>query len=123
MAITLNTKAYAFAGFDSTNQSTYVHRPAGQTTGWSVLSARVIPGTSKTATKVNWKLKLPVIATEEAACKCPGELLRETTVNITVTTAASSTTAELTDISLRVKDLAASPEFLATLASLIQPSS
>lgn len=123
MAITLNTKVYTFAGFDSTSTSQYLNRPAGQTVGWSNLTARVIPGTKAAASKVRWKLKLPVIATEASACGCPGELLREMTVDVTVTAASTSTTAELTDASLRVKDLAASPEFLASLASLIQPSS
>lgn len=121
MSITLNTKVYSFAGYGVSNEATYLNG-TGPATGWSRLTAAVSVGSANKATRVMWKLRLPVIATEDSDCSCAGTVLRETTVNIEVITGGTSTGAELTDVSLRIKDLAASPEFLASIASLIRPS-
>lgn len=123
MTITLNTKPYTFSGVDSNNESVYFNRPAGAATGWSRLFAKVVATLQKGGTtKTTWRLKLPVIADAANSCSCPGEILRESTVMISITASNTATSAELADLALRIKDLAASTEFQSSVSSLVQPT-
>lgn len=122
MSITLNSKVYPFAGFDSQSLSTYVNRDSGVPSGFSRLTARVDEGSASANTKVRWKLKVPVVSTEDSECSCAGALLREYAVDLVVTVPPGSTAAERTDLEARIVDLVASSEFSASIISLIQPS-
>lgn len=123
MTITINTKPYSYSGMDSDQKSVYFNRPAGAASGWSRLLAKVTTALTKGGTsKVEWKLKVPVIADAASACSCPGETLRESTVTISIVASNTATSAELLDIALRIKDLAASTEFQSSVSSLIQPT-
>lgn len=120
MSITLNSKVYNFAGFDTQQLSNYVNRDAGIPTGFSRLTNRVDDGQGSANTKVRWKLKVPVVASVDSECSCIGALLRDYTVDIVVTVPPGSTSAERTDLQTRITDLVASPEFSGSITNLIQ---
>lgn len=122
MSITLNSKVYNFAGFDTQQLSNYVNRDSGVPTGFSRLTSRVDDGQGSANTKVRWKLKVPVVASEDSECSCAGALLREYIVDIVATVPPGSTSAERTDLDARITDLVASAEFTASITNLIQPN-
>ena len=122
MSITLNSKVYNFAGFDTQQLSNYVNRDSGVPTGFSRLTARVDDGQGSANTKVRWKLKVPVVASEDSECSCAGALLRDYIVDIVVTVPPGSTSAERTDLEVRITDLVASPEFSGSITNLVQPN-
>lgn len=122
MSITLNSKVYNFAGFDTQSVSNYANRDSGVPSGFSKLTSRVDDGSASSNTKVRWKLKVPVIATESSECACEGALLRDYIADIVVTVPPGSTLAERTDLEARIVDLVASPEFSGSIINLIQPN-
>lgn len=121
MSITLNTKAYNFAGLMN-GIATYQDRSAGLASGFSALSARVQVTVQNSKSHVSWKLRLPVVNSESSACSCPGDVLRTSIADIVIQLGASATLAERTDFALRLKDLVASPEFQASIINLGQPN-
>lgn len=118
MAITLNTKAYGFAGIANA-VSTYVERSGGIAAAFSNLSASL-----RFDTKVRgvWKLDVPIVATEASSCACPGQVVKLSDVSINFRLDTKLTADERTDFALRVKDLVASPEFQASITNLVLPS-
>lgn len=120
MSITLNTKTYNWAGWLATGIGMYREVSGGFAAAFSILTGRV-EVSDKTA-KVSWKLRLPVVQTAGDACACPGDVIRDAVVDIVVRLSPKLSAAERTDFGLRIKDLAASPEFQASIASLTQPS-
>lgn len=121
MAITLNTVVYTFNGFLN-RVVRYFNRGAGVPAGFKQLTASIDDPTANSLSyKVRWKLKLPVVV-EGVSCDCPDGVARENFADLVVTVAKSSTTAERTDLALSLKDLTASPEFQASVISLLAPS-
>lgn len=121
MAITLNTKTYNWAGFTAQAIAMYREVSAGIASGFSVLTGKV--DVSDKTSKVSWKLRLPLIQTTGDACACPGDVVRESIVDIVIRMDPKLTAAERGDLAIRVKDLAASTEFQSSISSLTQPSS
>lgn len=122
MAITLNTKAYTFRGFNAQAISQYLNTAAGVAKGFLSLTAKVDGGPASKDLKVRWKLKLPTVATSADACACPGEAVREIFADIVVSVPATATAAERDDMAKQLKDLTATPEFQASVKDLIAPS-
>lgn len=122
MSITLNSKVYSYDGMTSQAISQYSDRSGGVPASFSPLTSKVEDGSASSNTKVRWKLKVPVVATVDSECSCAGSLLREYITDIVVTVPPGSTAAERTDLEARISDLVASPEFSASIISLIQPN-
>lgn len=122
MAITLNTKAYTFRGFNAQAISQYLNTAAGVAKGFLSLTSKVDGGPASETMKVRWKLKLPTLAAEASACACPGDAIRENYADIVVSISAKSTAAERDDMAKQLKDLTATPEFQASVKDLLAPS-
>lgn len=122
MAITLNTKAYAFAGFNSNSQSVYKYTGGGLPSSFSYLTSRVTTGTGGKESVGRWNLSIPHVATEASACACPGGVLGTDYLRIEASVSAVTTAAERTDLWTRIRDLVASAEFKASIEGLTQPS-
>lgn len=124
MAITLNSKTYNFIGFDRNGVSIYQETSGGFPTSFSYLTCRVFPATAKEPAKVRWRLTMPVVATVDLGSVSAGSVLRtyeydEGRINIP----GAGSAAERTDFSARITGLAANAQYLASLTSLVQPSS
>jgi hypothetical protein len=122
MAITLNTKVYTFRGFLQGLIAKYSDNTAGVPAGFNVLTATVNdPAKNSPYYKVRWKLKLPTIVASPD-CACPDGVSHDSFVDIVVSVSSKSTAAERDNLSKQIKDLTASPEFLASVNSLLVPS-
>lgn len=119
MAITLNTKTYNFAGLLQAI-SNYRETSGGVANAFSYLTSRVSQATNRYT--VTWKLKVPVVAAADSSCACVGEMLDESIVDIVVKVGSKRSTAERTDLALRIKDLVASTEFQSSISNLVQPT-
>lgn len=121
MALTLNTKTYAWSGI-ANMISTWFERTGGVAAAFSSVTASAKISTSKAErTRINWKLRLPVVATEATSCACPGDVVRSIDGDINLRIDSGMTLAERTDYALRLKDLVASPKFQASIINLEQP--
>lgn len=116
--LTLNAKTYAGTGV-SNGIAMYVERSGGVASAFSPLTVSVRPGSGTSPTKVAWKLVFPVVA--GAAAVVPGAVLKTATVDVSIRASALMTTAELTDLQVRLTNLAATAEFTASIASLALP--
>lgn len=124
MSITLNSKIYNFIGFDKNGVSIYQETSAGVPSGFSQLSCRVIQSSGNNDAVVRWRLRMPVVAVSDSECSCVGTVLRTFVYEDgKMSIPASSSAAERTDFQLRVTALAATAQFLASINSLVQPSS
>lgn len=122
MAITLNAKAYNFAGFNNVSQSVYKYTGGGLPSSFSYLTSKVNTGTGKADSTARWNLSVPHVATADSACGCEGTVLGTDYVRIELSVAPITTAAERTDLWTRLRDLVASAEFKASVESLTQPS-
>lgn len=122
MAITLNTKVYNWAQFDPNGVSRYLETGAATPTGYSNLTAKVTVSTGTTQ-KVKWRLAIPTVAAADTGFDKAGTVLRTAYVDVELSFAATSTLAERQDVRLRLKDLVASAQFIASTDSLVQPTS
>lgn len=122
MSITLNTKVYNWGQFDPSGTGRYFNSGTGVPSSFSNLTAKVTYGQGGKSSRVKWRLVLPVVATEASACACPSDVLRTHYVDVTYDSPSTSSTAERTDVRLRLKDLIASPEFISSWDNLVQPS-
>lgn len=121
MSISLNTVVYTFNGFLN-RISTYLNTATGVPNGFRRLTCSIDePSKDAKAYKVRWKLKLPAVIDGES-CACPDGMVQDNFVDIVVTVSKASSTAQRTDVALQVKDLAASPEFQASVTNLIAPA-
>ncbi len=117
--ITLNTKVYSPVGVFS-NTAKWEDRTGGIPNGFSPLTLLVKQPTPGVANyRASAKLLVPVVQSAETACACPGEFLRQTGYEVSMTAAVGGTTAERTDAYLRFKDFVASAEFIAAFRDLI----
>jgi hypothetical protein len=110
--ITLNTKVYAFGGSNS-DTATWVDRSAGVGGGFSVVTEKFDSTPQKGAVqRMLFNLSLPVVSATDTACACAGDVLRTSSVQISIWVPQNSTLAERTDFYLRIKDLVASTPFI-----------
>lgn len=117
----LNTKTYAKSGTESgTNRSLWIYRGTGVASEFSTVSETIKNPVTGTQIKIDFKLDLPIVATEDTSCACAGDVLRTNTATISVWVAKSSTTAERTDLYLRLKDLVADTQFIGAVENLNQ---
>lgn len=114
MPFTLNTKVYSGAGV-ANGVARYVERSAGIASGFSTLSSSL-----KIDTKVRGMIKidLPEISAESSACSCPGDILRQSGVDISIRLDPKAPATTRTDLRLRLKDLVASAQFIAWFDNL-----
>jgi hypothetical protein len=119
MAITLNSKVYNFAGYDTNAVSDYQETTTGIPTAASDLTNRVQQGNGKVV-RVKWRLIVPIVATEGSECSCAGDVLRTTHVNIEYTLPTTSTLAERQDVRLRIASLVANAQYIASIDNLVQ---
>lgn len=114
MPLTLNTKTYAGAGV-ANGVTSYVERSAGVASGFSTLTSSL-----RIDSMVRGKvvLTLPLIAPEATACACPGDVVKSGEAQILIRLDKKLTTAERTDLRLRLKDLVASAQFIAWFDNL-----
>lgn len=112
--MTLNTKVYAANG-SSNGTSFWVNRDDGIAAGFSSVEQTVKEPSTGTQVKIDHKLTVPILASADTTCGCAGSLLRTSTVMISVWVNKDSTTAERTDVYLRLKDLVADPQFIAAV--------
>lgn len=114
MPITLNTKTYSGAGV-ANGIANYVNRDAGIAAGFSTLTSSL-----RIDSMVRGKviLNLPIIAPEATACACPGDVLTSGEVTVSFRLDKKLPAVTRTDLRLRLKDLVASPQFIAMLDNL-----
>lgn len=123
MAITLNAKAYNFAGFNQRSQSVYKYTGGGLPSSFSYLTSKVNTENSKAGqSRSEWRLSVPHVAAEASSCACPGTTLGTDYISVQVDISSITSAAERTDLWTRLRDLIASPEFKASIEGLTQPS-
>ena len=120
MSITLNSLVFPFAGFIQGGIARYMNTDAGVAAGFRPLTATVTGPNVNSDYKVRWKLVLPTVV--QAGNGCCDVAERLSTVDIVVTVPRSAGADERTAMGNSIKDLVASPEFLASISSLITPS-
>lgn len=121
--VTLNTVDYLPAGVAG-NLATWLNREDGVPAAFSPLTQSLSsPSVNGKVYRVIFKLAIPVVAEEDTTCACAGALLRTNQFEGTFLLATTSTTAERTDLYLRVKDLVASAAFIAAVENLVNPTS
>ncbi len=125
MSITLNSVVYNWSGFDQSGTSRWTATAGGLASAFSNLTARVTLGQVKDSknqsqSKVKWRIQIPVIATEDSACGCVGNVLRTSYQDIAADFAATATLAERQDALARLRGLVLTPEFEASYTSLTQ---
>lgn len=121
--ITLNTKAYNWAGFNTQQQSVWKYAGSGIPVDFSYLTNRTVSSTGGKQSTVRWNLSVPHVATEATSCACPGGLLGTDYVRIEVQVRPGSTTSERADLLARIQGLVAHADFASSLNTLSQPTS
>lgn len=128
MAITLNSVAYNWVGFDPSGTSRWTATAGGVATAFSNLTARVTIGgiddKTKAArmSKVKWRIQIPVIATEDSSCSCVGAILRTGYTDVSADFSPTATLAERTDMLARLRALVLTTDFGNSFLSLTQPA-
>lgn len=116
--VTLNSVVYSPAGANGSSAK-WVNRSAGVGAGFSTLLEKYQDPTSKgTVTRIEFDLDLPVVATSDDACACIGDLLRKSTVHISVWVPQNSTSAERADLLARIQSLVSAAPFTNAVGSL-----
>lgn len=110
-AITLNTKVYAPSGSND-GTATWTDRSAGVGGGFSIATEKFDQTTKGSVQRMLFTLNLPVVSATDTNCACAGDVLRTSSVQISVWVPLASTLAERTDFYLRIKDFVASAPFL-----------
>lgn len=124
MSITLNSKVYNFTGFDKNGVSIYNEVSAGVPTGFSYLTCRVTTPQGSSDSTVRWRLTMPVIATDDTEGVPIGSLLRTYRFEDgKVGLPSTGTAAEREDFQARVTALTATTQYIASLETLVQPTS
>lgn len=113
--ITLSTKVYTGMGLRS-NGSAWQNREAGVVSGFKDLDATI--NFTKDKVNVRFKLRKPTIQTVDAACSCPGEVLRETYFDAVARYDRLSTQADRDTMLTDIRDLVASSQFEAYIKNL-----
>lgn len=124
MNFVLNGKTYSSVGFDANGVSVFQESSSGIPGGFSYLSCRVTIAKSGDApSKVVWRLTMPILASEDSACGCSGNVLRLYRYDDgKITIPAGSLAAERTDFEARLQDLYADAAYTASIVNLVQPN-
>ena len=117
--IVLNALTYAGEGIVN-GISRFTEKSAGVVAGFRRLTSSI--GFTKAKTTVKWKLVIPTIQSDADACACPGEIIQETYVDITVRFDVKATQAHRDDVLAEVQDLVASTQFEGTVSGLALPT-
>lgn len=123
MPITLDSLVYDNVGFNQNGQFVYSEKSAGVPSGFAYLTTKVNTGTGKSDSVVKWNLSRPIVATEDSECACAGDVLRTYYVKLEITIPAGSTAAERVDIDDQIQSLVATSQWIASVETLVQPSS
>lgn len=122
--ITLNGKAYSWAGWNNQSAGSWRYTASGTPTDFSYLTSKVDMGSGgKSASSVKWNLAIPHVAEEATACSCPGGLLGTDRIRIHAEFYPGSTTTERTDILARIRSLVLTDDFANSITGFTQPSS
>lgn len=117
--IVLNALTYAGEGIVN-GISRFTEKSAGLVAGFRRLTSSI--GFTSAKTTVKWKLVIPTIQTEADACACPGSVLQETYVDITVRFDVKATQAHRDDVLAEIQDLVATTQFAGSISTLVLPS-
>ena len=117
--IVLNTLTYVGEGIVN-GISRFTEKSAGVVAGFRRLTESI--GFTSAKTTVKWKLVIPTVQTDADACACPGAVLQETYVDITVRYDIKATQNQRDDTLAGIQDLVASTQFENSVANLILPS-
>ena len=128
MSLTLNTKVYNYRNTQN-GVTTYAEDSGQYVGGFSLVTARASIGqpsrgsrpASRSATV--WKLSLPILADDDTACACAGDVLGTADFFVEIRSDVVIPKSVLTDGRLRLKDLIMTSEFIASVDSHIQPTS
>jgi len=121
-SVVLNTKTYTFAS-DQGGIISWQETSGGIPTGFSQLTMALrTPNKPGSPYRLDMRLGVPVVATSDSTCACTGAVLRHEDARIIVEIPDSGTTAERTDVGLRLKDLLANTQVQAALATLVRPN-
>lgn len=119
--VVLNTKTYTFAS-DQGGIITWLEQSGGIPTGFSALTLALRqPNKQGSPYRLEMRLGVPTVAAVDSSCTCTGDVLRSEDARIVVEIPVNGTTAERTDVGLRLKDLLANTQVQAALASLTRP--
>lgn len=105
--VTLNTIVYAPAGTNN-GTSLWQNRSGGYAGSFSSITEKVVFATKGDVVRMEFALDVPIVQTVADACACVGQVLRTSTVHLSIWVPANSTAAERTDLWNRIKDLVAS---------------
>lgn len=117
--IVLNTLNYVGEGIVN-GISRFTEKSAGVVAGFRRLTASI--GFTSAKTTVKWKLVIPIVQTEADACACPGAVLQETYVDITVRYDIKATQTQRDDTLAEIRDLVQTTQFGDSVAGLVLPS-
>lgn len=117
--IVLNLKTHNPAGYiQPGNIAQWKHLPEDTpATGASTLSLDIRAGKGSAAgtTKVQWKLKIPTVATEANSCVCPGQVLDFTIMDLVLTLPDGGLPSVRDDLLSRIQSLVETNEFKASV--------
>jgi hypothetical protein len=115
--VTLNTVVYAPNG-TSNGIATWANRSSSFGAGFSFLTEKLAQNNSTGVVRMEFKLTVPIVETVGTAHDAVGTLLRTSTVILTCLVPANSTSAERTDLKLRIQNLVASTPFTDAVGNL-----
>lgn len=120
--IVINSKTYTPVSFQN-GVLTYEETSGGIPTGFSQLTAQLRrPDREGGAYRLDLRLTVPVVAAEDTDCVCAGGLLRKEIHRSLTEIPNNGTTAERTDVQVRIKDLYANASIIAMLKDLTMPA-
>lgn len=120
--ITLNTKVYGGRGVID-RVASWMNQASGILAGFASLTGFVkLPQRKEERVNIQWRLRIPVIATDPSACACPGAVVDEIDCYIQIRATQGVSPAVRTDLALQVKDLTASTEFQQSVINFLQPT-
>lgn len=119
--LTLDALTYVGQGV-ANGIASYIETSAGVATGYRRVTGSVrVPADGKGPSRVQWKLKIPVVASGISGVP-DGTVLRFIEGDINLRSSPLSTGAELTNFGDALQDLVATAAFAASVDSLTQPS-
>lgn len=126
MSITLNSVVYNWVGFDPSGASRWTATAGGLATSFSNLTERVtigsFEGSAKTPrmSKSQWRINIPIVATEVSGNVAVGDVLRTAYFNTTIEFHPTSTSAERADMLARIRALVLTTDFGNSITNLAQ---
>jgi hypothetical protein len=122
-SITLNTVVYVPTGVLNQDAG-WINRAGGVPNSFSDADIKVqSPSPGGSVYRVTARLSLPVVAATDTSCVCAGDVLRDGNVTVQFLLPITGTTAERTDLYLRLKDLIASAPFIDAVENLVSTTS